>query len=490
MHEINHYINGRSVAPASGKFLDNVEPATGKVYSRVAAGNAKDVDAAVAAALAAFPKWSATPANIRSNILLKVADLIDQNLERFARAESVDTGKPLSLARMVDIPRAASNFRFFATAILHSSSDLHDFDGGGIPNGIPSLNYTLRKPRGVAGLISPWNLPLYLASWKIAPALATGNTAVLKPSEVTPMTASMLPELFEQAGLPPGVLNIVHGTGPDAGGELVKHANVPTISFTGSTKVGQWISQTASPDFKRVSLELGGKNAFIIFEDSDLQKALATAVQAGFTNQGQICLCGSRILVHESIFAGAVEAITAGAKSLRIGDPLDGPTQQGALTSRPHFEKVSAMVQQARDLGGTIHCGGAPVPTSALPARCQTGFFYQPTVITGLDPACTVEQEEIFGPVVTIQSFKTEEQALVLANGTKYGLAATVFTQNVSRAHRVAAQLDAGIIWVNCWLVRDLRTPFGGAKASGVGREGGNEALKFFTEPKNICIGM
>ncbi len=490
MQHIQNYINGKQVPPESGEYLDNFEPATGLVYSRVPASGAKDINAAVAAAKSAFPAWSSTAVATRSDILNKLADLIDQNVDQFARAESIDTGKPLSLARMMDIPRSASNFRFFATAMLHSATEMHEFDGGGSPGGVPSLNYTLRKPRGVAGLISPWNLPLYLATWKLGPALATGNTAVLKPSEVTPMTASLLGDLCNKAGIPAGVLNIVHGTGPDCGGHLVQHADVPTVSFTGSTKVGQWIGQTGSASFKRVSLELGGKNAFVIFEDADLPTALAAAVRAGFTNQGQICLCGSRILVHQSLFKEAVAAITQGAKNLRVGDPLEPETQQGALTSKPHFDKVAGMVKMARDLGGTIHCGGGPVAAAALPQRCKQGYFFEPTVITGLDPACTIEQEEIFGPVVTIQSFKDEEHAIALANGTKYGLAAAVFTQNLARAHRVAAKIDAGVVWVNCWLVRDLRTPFGGAKASGVGREGGVDAIKFFTEPKNICIGM
>ena len=488
MNDIANFIGGRNVPPLSGAYLENVDPATGEVYGRVPASGAGEVDAAVAAAAAAFPAWSATSATERSNVLLRLANLIDQNLELLARAESIDTGKPLTLARAVDIPRSAANFRYFATAILHTSSEFHDFDGGGIPGGVPALNYTLRRPRGVAGLISPWNLPLYLFTWKIAPALATGNTAVAKPSEITPMTASLLADLCAQAGLPSGVLNIVHGTGQECGAAIVQHADVPAVSFTGSTKVGQWIAQAAGPTFKRLSLELGGKNPLIVFEDADVSLAMETAMRAGFSNQGQICLCGSRVLVHESLVETFIADLTERARALRVGDPLEADTQQGALSSRAHLEKVASLVNLARELGGKVHCGGERVAAGSLPARCRNGFFYQPTVISGLDPMCVVEQEEIFGPVITVQPFKDEAHAIALANGTKYGLAATLFTQNVSRAHRVAARMDAGIVWVNCWMVRDLRTPFGGAKASGVGREGGLEALRFFTEPKNICV--
>ncbi len=488
MPDLANYINGRNVPPVAGAYLDVVDPATGEVHARVPASGPEDVAAATIAAAAAFPTWSATPAAERSRLLLRLADLIDENLEPLARAESLDTGKPLAVSRAVDIPRGAANFRYFATAILHTTSEFHDFDGGGTPGGMPAVNYTLRRPRGVAGLISPWNLPLYLLTWKIAPALATGNTAVAKPSEITPLTAAMLGDLCTQAGLPPGVLNIVHGTGPDCGEAIVNHPDIPTLSFTGSTKVGQWIAGAAGPIFKRVSLELGGKNPFIVFEDADVPAALETAMRAGFSNQGQICLCGSRVLVHESIAPAFIAGLTARARALRIGDPFDPTTQQGALTSQPHLRKVASLVERARALGGIIHCGGESVAPAELPERCRNGFFYRPTVIGGLDPACEVEQEEIFGPVVTVQTFKDEAQAIALANGTKYGLAATIFTRDLARAHRVAARVEAGIVWVNCWMVRDLRTPFGGAKASGVGREGGTDALRFFTEPKNVCI--
>lgn len=485
-NSLSNFINGEPAPPRTGRYLDLIEPATGAVHSRAPASGPDDVAAAIDAATRAFPAWSAAPAQTRSQLLLKLADLIDANLEPLARAESIDTGKPIALARSVDIPRSAANLRFFATAVLNIPTETHDFDGAGTPGGIPAHNYTLRRPRGVAGLISPWNLPLYLLTWKIAPALATGNTAVCKPSEVTPTTAAMLGDLAAQAGLPRGVLNIIHGTGPDCGAEIIRHPGVPTISFTGSTKVGQWIATTTGPMLKRISLELGGKNPFIVFDDADFDAALTTAVRAGFTNQGQVCLCGSRLLIHEKIHDRFLTAFVERVKALKLGDPLDESTQQGALVSRPHLDKVANYVAQARKLGGTIHCGGQPPHN--LPSRCRGGFFFEPTVISGLDPTCAVEQEEIFGPVVTVQPFRDDAHALSLANGTPYGLAATLFTSNSARAEHIAAHLDAGIIWVNCWMVRDLRTPFGGMKQSGLGREGGMEAIKFFTEPKNVCI--
>lgn len=488
MYTIANFINNEFVEPASRDYLDVFEPATGLMYAKVPLSDLADVNAAVAAAKAAFPAWAATPAAERCRVMLRLADLIDANLERLAAAESRDCGKPIALARSMDIPRSATNFRHFATAILHSSGEMHETDQPAVGGALHALNYTLRRPRGVAGLISPWNLPLYLLSWKIAPAIATGNTCVAKPSEVTPMTAHLLAELVREAGVPPGVINIVHGDGRSCGSALVQHVDVPAISFTGSTGVGRWIGETCGRALKRVSLELGGKNPFIVFDDADLEQAIPTAVRAAFTNQGQVCLCGSRLLVQRRVFERVLDAVVAGAKALKVGDPADAATQFGALTSRAHFEKVAAMVAEARAGGGVVHTGGGPVPVAALPERCRGGYFYQPTVISGLDPACRAEREEIFGPVVTVQPFDTEDEAIALANGTDYGLAASIFTSDVTRAHRVADRVQAGVVWVNCWLVRDLRTPFGGAKASGVGREGGLEALRFFTEPKNVCV--
>jgi aminomuconate-semialdehyde/2-hydroxymuconate-6-semialdehyde dehydrogenase len=490
MDRLANFIGGEHRPPAGGRYLPIVEPATGATCGEVPDSGPADVDMAVAAAQQAFPLWSGLPASDRSRVLLRLADLIERDLDALARAESTDTGKPIALSRSVDIPRSAANFRFFATAILHTEGQLHETDAPAASPGAggQALNFTLRRPRGPAVLISPWNLPLYLLSWKVAPALATGNTAIAKPSEVTPRTASMLAELSREAGLPPGVLNIVHGAGPSAGAALVQHPQVPTISFTGSTAVGRWIATAAGDMLKRVSLELGGKNPFVVFADADLGQALDHAVRAAFSNQGQICLCGSRLIVEKSIFQDFAAALVRRARDLKLGDPLEPTTQQGALTSRAHLEKVDSYVRAARDLGGLVLIGGDPVPPDDLPQRCRRGFFYPPTVITNLDPSCRVEQEEIFGPVVTVQPFETEEQALALANGTCYGLAATLWTRDLSRAHRLASALEAGIVWVNCWMLRDLRTPFGGVKQSGVGREGGLEALRFFTEPKNVCV--
>ena len=490
MDLLANFIANRSVPARSGRTLEVFEPATGRAYAQVASSDAADVADAVAAARAAYPAWSATPAAERSRLLLRLADLIDRDAESLAQAESRDTGKPLALCRRVDIPRAAANLRFFATAILHTSSALHETEAPAVGSPQHALNYTLRRPRGVAGLISPWNLPLYLLTWKIAPALATGNTAVCKPSEITPATASLLGPLAAEAGLPPGVLNIVHGPGPDAGAPLVTHADVPTLSFTGSTPVGRWIAQHAGHMLKRVSLELGGKNAFIVFPDADFDHAVELAAAAAFTNQGQICLCGSRLLVERSIADRFSAALVERVAKLRLGDPLDPHTDQGALTSRQHLDKVARVVDQARTLGGRILCGGSRPNPDLLPPRCRDGYFYSPTLIAGLDPACEVEQQEIFGPVASITAFEEEPHALALANGTTFGLAATLLTRDLARAHRVAAKLDVGIVWINTWLLRDLRTPFGGTKHSGVGREGGTDALHFFTEPKNVCIGL
>jgi aminomuconate-semialdehyde/2-hydroxymuconate-6-semialdehyde dehydrogenase len=481
MQRIFNYIDGKRVPPVANSYLDNVEPATGAVYSQVPDGDEADVAAAVEAAQRAFPAWSATPAEQRSRILLKIADLIESNLDRLARAESIDTGKPVALARSLDIPRAAANFRFFATAILHTHSDAHFTDDR-------AINYTLRQPLGVVGLISPWNLPLYLFTWKVAPALAAGNTAVGKPSELTPMTAFLLAELCEQAGLPKGVLNIVHGTGPKAGAAITTRPDVKGISFTGGTNTGAQIARVAGPMFKKLSLELGGKNPNIVFADADLEQAVATGVRAAFSNQGQICLCGSRIFVERPAFEEFVTKLVERASKLRIGDPLEESTEQGAVVSKQHREKILSYVDLAQAEGGTVRCGGKSAP--AVPERCRGGYFVKPTVITGLTPTCRTNREEIFGPVVTVTPFDRESEAIEQANCTDYGLAASIWTSNVDRAHRVAAAVQSGIVWVNCWMLRDLRTPFGGMKQSGVGREGGEEALRFFTESKNVCLAI
>jgi len=477
--QIKNFIDGQFVEPVGGKYLDNIEPATGKAYSQVADSGKEDVDLAVAAAEAAFVDWSKKPAAERSKILLRIADLIERDLEKLARAESIDTGKPLSLARSLDIPRAASNFRFFATAILHTENEAHMTDG-------VAFNYTLRQPRGIAGLISPWNLPLYLLSWKIAPAIAVGNTAIAKPSELTPMTAYLLCEICTEAGLPNGVLNVVHGTGPNVGAVVAAHPKIGTISFTGGTVTGRKVAEAAAPLFKKVSLELGGKNPNIIFADADLDAAIAGSVRSSFANQGQVCLCGSRVFVERSAYKDFVDRFVEKTSQLKIGDPLDEKTDQGAIVSEAQLDKVKFYVDLAKKEGGVTALGGkAP---ESINDRCRDGYFFPPTIITGLPVACRTNREEIFGPVVTITPFDNEEEVIDYANDTDYGLASSVWTQNLNRAHRVAEKIHTGTVWVNCWLVRDLRVPFGGMKASGVGREGGIEALHFFTEAKNVCI--
>jgi aminomuconate-semialdehyde/2-hydroxymuconate-6-semialdehyde dehydrogenase len=476
-----NHIDGRSVEPIDGSYLDDIDPATGAIHARVPASGAADVELAVAAARRAFPGWAATPAAERSRILLRIADTLEARLEDYVRAESIDSGKPVKLARSLDIPRAVANLRFFATAILHTGSDLFATDDR-------ALNYTLRRPRGVAGLISPWNLPLYLFTWKIAPAIATGNTVVAKPSELTPWTAAMLAELSAEVGLPPGVLNVVHGLGASAGAAIVDHPDVPAISFTGGTATGATIARTAAPAFKKLSLELGGKNATVVFGDVDLDEVMPGIVRSAFENQGEICLCGSRLFVEAPLYDRFVAAFAEAVGRLRIGDPLDDATEQGALVSAAHREKVESYIALARELGGEIVTGGGR--PQRLADRLAGGYFVQPTVVTGLPVDCRVNMEEIFGPMVTVTPFRAEDDAVSWANGTKYGLAASVWTNDLRRAHRVAGALDAGTVWINTWLLRDLRVPFGGMKQSGVGREGGDEALRFFTEPKTVSMAL
>ncbi len=475
---LQNFIDGELVPPISGNYIDDYNPSTGKVYAYLPDSDAADVQKAVEAAERAFPSWSRTGTQERFRILLRIADLIDEHLDDLARAESIDAGKPISVSSRIDIPRARDNFRFFATAILHFSSESHHMEG-------QATNFTLRQPIGVVGCISPWNLPLYLFSWKIAPALATGNCVVAKPSEVTPMTAYLLAKICQEAGLPPGVLNIVHGLGPKAGQAIVEHPRIKAISFTGGTNTGRHLARTAAPMFKKLSLELGGKNPNIIFADCDFEEMMKTTIRSSFANSGQICLCGSRIYVERPIYEKFREEFVRRTKALQVGDPFGEGTKMGAVVSQPHLEKIMACLDLAREEGGTILCGGERL---SLDGELAGGYFLQPTVIEGLAPNCRTNQEEIFGPVVTITPFDTEEEVIGYANGTTYGLSSTVWTTNLPRAHRVAEQLQAGIVWINCWLLRDLRTPFGGVKNSGVGREGGLEALRFFTEPKNVCI--
>ncbi len=478
MQKIQNYINGELIDPTSSEYIDNYNPAKGEVYSLIPDSTEEDVELAISAAKSAFRSWSETPKEIRSDYLLKISQKIEERLEEFALAESIDNGKPLSLARKVDIPRAAKNFRFYSSAIVHFESESHYMELG-------AINYTLRKAIGVTACISPWNLPLYLFSWKIAPAIAAGNCVVAKPSEITPMTAYLLSKVCIEVGLPKGVLNIVHGYGHKVGNALSESNDVPVISFTGGTKTGETIARIAAPKFKKLSLELGGKNPCIIFDDADYDKVLDTTVRSAFANQGQICLCSSRIFVQDKMYEKFKRDFVHRVKALKVGNPNENGTDQGALVSKSHMEKVLGYIDLAKEEGGTVLCGGKQVDLSE---QGLNGWFVEPTLIEGLSYDCRTNQEEIFGPVATITPFKTEEEVLMYANSTEYGLAATLWTSNLSRAHRMANELHSGIVWINCWLLRDLRTPFGGVKNSGVGREGGFEALRFFTEPKNVCI--
>ena len=475
---IKNYINGQFVNPIENNWIENYNPATGEVYGKIPNSTKEDVEKAYESAAQAFPKWSNTTLEERSKILSKIADLILEKLDFLAAAESKDNGKPISLAKQVDIPRSASNFQFFANAITQFSSEAHESIG------LNAMNFTLRQSIGVVGCISPWNLPLYLFTWKIAPAIAAGNCVVAKPSEVTPMTAFLLGEICTEAGLPKGVLNIVHGLGISTGQAIVEHPNIKAISFTGGTTTGAHIARVAAPMFKKLSLELGGKNPNIIFADCDYDKMLATTVRSSFANQGQICLCGSRIFVEEKIYEKFKKDFVQKVSQLKVGNPSEENTNIGALVSKEHLEKVKDYIDLAKNEDGKILFGGNKVEVE----DCEKGYYLQPTIIEVKSNKCRLNQEEIFGPVVTIMSFKTDEEALQLANDTKYGLSATLWTNNLNRTMQFSKQLHTGIVWVNTWMLRDLRTPFGGQKDSGVGREGGFEALRFFTEPKNICI--
>jgi aminomuconate-semialdehyde/2-hydroxymuconate-6-semialdehyde dehydrogenase len=480
VQKVLNYIGGELVAPNAQKWLDKPEPATAELYAHVPDSDETDLSRAVESASHAFPAWSTTPAADRSRLLRRIADSIRSRASEFARAESIDTGKPLAVASTVDIPRSILNFEFFADAATQFSSEAHATDS-------VALNYTLRSPLGVVGCISPWNLPLYLFTWKIAPALAMGNCVVGKPSEVTPMTAFLLSQVCRDVGLPPGVLNIVHGQGPKVGSAMSRHPDIRAISFTGSTRVGAEIARTAAPLFKKLSLEMGGKNPNVIFADSDFDDALATTMRSSFANQGQICLCGPRIFVQAPLYERFKEALVARTRALKVGDPLEPGTEQGALVSQPHFDKVMSYIELARKEGGKLLTGGG---RAKLEGRCRNGWFVEPTLVEGLGAQCRTNQEEIFGPVATLTPFEKEEEVLAWANSTNYGLAASVWTKDLSRAHRFAARLHSGIVWINTWMLRDLRTPFGGVKDSGVGREGGQEVLRFFTEPKNVCVKL
>ena len=478
MTKIQNFINGKYVNPISNNWMDNYCPTNGEVYGQIPNSSKDDVEVAYKAAKKAFPEWAQTTLDERSRIIIKISELLEYNLQRFAEAESIDNGKPVSLAKSVDIPRAASNFRFFGNAITQFASESHESVGQ------DAINYTLRQPIGIVGCISPWNLPLYLFTWKIAPAIAAGNCVIAKPSEITPMTAYLLGEICNEAGLPKGVLNIVHGLGTTTGQAIVEHPEIKAISFTGGTATGAHIAKIAAPMFKKLSLELGGKNPNIIFADCDYDDMLETTVRSSFSNQGQICLCGSRIFVEQSIYDKFKSDFVVKVKQLKVGHPADRDTNIGALVSKQHLKKVMQYIEISKKENGVILCGGNKVTVEGY----ENGYYLEPTVIEVNSDECSINQEEIFGPVVTIMPFKTEAEVLRMANSVKYGLSATLWTNNLRRTMRISSKLQTGIVWVNTWMLRDLRTPFGGIKASGVGREGGFEALRFFTEAKNVCI--
>ena len=475
MRRIANLIAGKWTAPQDGKYFDDHNPATGEKIAEIPSSTAADIRTAVAGAQAAQPEWGALPVEERAVWLDNIASALEARSDEIAELESRDTGKPVALARAVDAARSALNFRFFAKLVRELPDEQYKMED--------ALNVVVRKPVGVAGLITPWNLPLYLLSWKVAPAILMGNCVVCKPSRLTPLTANLLAEVVTEVGLPPGVVNLVHGSGSKCGQALVEHPAVGAISFTGGTSTGRSVAAGAAPLFKKLSLELGGKNATIVCGDADLEKTVPGAARAAFMNQGQVCLCGSRLLVERSIWDEFVPRFVAYVKAMSIGDPAS--CDLGALVSQEHRKKVEGYVALAQEEGGTVLCGGErPV----LEPPFDAGAFLEPAVIEGLAPDSRSATEEIFGPVVTLHPFENDDEALAIANNTEYGLAGSVWTRDLERGRRIAEGIDTGMVWVNCWLHRDLRVPFGGVKNSGVGREGGRYSLEFFSEPTNICL--
>jgi len=485
LKEVKHFINGEYVAGGQGSF-ENINPATGKLNSTVHEADRNLVDQAVSSARAALNSdWGKMPVAERSKLLCAVADGVNKRFDEFLQAEIADTGKPVNLASHIDIPRGAANFTIFAELLKAFPSEAFQQD---TPTGYGALNYSIRKPRGVIGVICPWNLPLLLMTWKVGPALACGNTVVVKPSEETPTTAALLGEVMNEVGIPKGVYNVVHGLGPDSAGQfLTEHPDVDGITFTGETVTGEAIMKAAAHGVRPVSMELGGKNAGVVFKDADMNKAIEGSMRSVFANCGQVCLNTERLYVERPIFEEFVSKLTEKAKGVTFGDPFSKETGSGPLISKVHRDKVLSYYQAAKDAGAEIHCGGG-IPQ--VGGDYDAGWWIEPTIWTGLKETDKAVREEVFGPCVHIQPFDDEDEAIAMANDTPYGLATAIWTENLTQAHRVADQIDVGISWVNCWFLRDLRTPFGGNKSSGIGREGGQHAFEFYTETRNVCVQL
>ncbi len=478
MKNILNYINGELVPPKKTKYLNVYNPANGKIYAKCPNSDNSDLKDAINSAKKAHSKWKNLTNENRRDILFKIADELEKNKEKFALAETIDNGKPINDSQTIDIPRSINNLKFYASAVINNSSESHSL-------GHRAINYTLRDPIGIVACISPWNYPLHLLTWKIAPALAMGNCVIAKPSEITPMTAYLFSKICIKVGLPKGVLSILHGTGENIGDKIVRHPDIKAISFTGGTKTGKIINSSASPLLKKVSLELGGKNPTIIFEDCNYKQMLKTTVRSSFGNQGQICLCGERIFIQSSIYDKFKKDFIVETEKLKIADPRNQKTEQGAIVSEQHYNKILAYLDSAKQNGAIFLTGGK---AKKIKGECSNGWYIEPTIIENLSRNSKCYSEEAFGPVTSIYKFETKKEAIDLANETNYGLAASIWTSNLRSAHQVAKSINFGIVWVNSWNLRDLRTPFGGMKDSGLGREGGNESLSFFSEPKNVCI--
>ena len=478
MIEIKNYINGKLSNNSNLNHIEVYNPSIGKIYATCPNSDSKTLDSAIKSSKKAFPAWSKLSYSERAKFLFKISNLLEKNIDKFSKYESMDNGKPLTLSRNLDVPRAIENLRFFGSIISNNKSDAFYMENIGI-------NYTIKQPLGIVGTISPWNLPLYLFTWKIAPALVTGNCVIAKPSEITPMTAYLFSKLCIEAELPKGVLNILHGMGSKIGLNIVKHDEIKAISFTGGTETGKIISAECSKSFKKLNLEMGGKNPVLIFDDCDYSKMINNIIKSSFLNQGQICLAGSRLYVHKNIYKKFKNDFVKEVKKIITGDPFHKLSDQGAIVSKEHQNKIDSYINIAIKEGCKVLQGGNKIK---MKDHCENGWYFEPTIIENYDNNSKVNQDEIFGPVVTLNSFESDQEAVDLANNNDYGLASIIWTENINKAHRIADEIQSGIVWINCWLERDLRTPFGGMKKSGYGKEGGNHALDFFTREKNVCI--